>query len=210
MVLKGATLATGNTRERIVDTAIALFNERGTHAVSTNHIAEALGISPGNLYYHFRNKEEIILAGYEKALVDFDAIWVDAGLAAPSPEAMFGLMEGTFEVEWRYRFFQREAPALVQADPRLAERYRTVQRQRLALLRTLVDGWVAAGVLAEMDEDQRDDLATATYVLGESWVGWLEATGAGNDQHEFRRGVRLMREIVRPHLKSRAGGDSGA
>ena len=49
-----------STKEAIVITAIELFNEKGTAAVSTNRIAEAMGISPGNLYYHFRNKEEII------------------------------------------------------------------------------------------------------------------------------------------------------
>ncbi len=42
-----------STKQAILTTAIDLFNDKGTAAVSTNHIAEAMGISPGNLYYHF-------------------------------------------------------------------------------------------------------------------------------------------------------------
>ena len=54
------------TLERILDAALTLFNEGGTAVASTNHIAAACGISPGNLYYHFRNKEEIIRALFER------------------------------------------------------------------------------------------------------------------------------------------------
>ena len=54
------------TRDKIIHTALGLFNEQGTKAVTTNHIAAAVGISPGNLYYHFRNKEDIIRAIFEQ------------------------------------------------------------------------------------------------------------------------------------------------
>ena len=58
---RGRVLATTN-KERIIETALELFNVRGVQRVSTNHIAEHLSISPGNLYYHFANKEEIVRA----------------------------------------------------------------------------------------------------------------------------------------------------
>ena len=61
------------TREKILDTALTLFNNEGTAAVSTNHIAEAAGISPGNLYYHFKNKEEIIRELFERLFAANDA-----------------------------------------------------------------------------------------------------------------------------------------
>ena len=64
----------GDTKGRIAQTAIGLFNERGTATVSTNHIAEAMGISPGNLYYHYRNKEEIVRAIFERMIASWEVL----------------------------------------------------------------------------------------------------------------------------------------
>ena len=54
------------TKEKILVVALDLFNRHGTRAITTNHIAEACDMSPGNLYYHFKNKEQIIFALFEK------------------------------------------------------------------------------------------------------------------------------------------------
>ena len=48
------------TKDKIITIANELFNLHGTKAISTNHIAREMGISPGNLYYHFRSKDDII------------------------------------------------------------------------------------------------------------------------------------------------------
>ena len=55
-----------STKQKILDTSLALFNKQGERNVTTNHIAEAMGISPGNLYYHFRNKGVIVAALFER------------------------------------------------------------------------------------------------------------------------------------------------
>lgn len=187
-------------KERIVDVAIALFNERGTPAVSTNHIAETAGLSPGNLYYHFRNKEEIVRAAYERALAAYDAVWADAAAAAPSPDAMRELLEATFDAQWRFRFFQRELPWLVQRDEVLRIRYREVQERRLTFYRELVGSWIEAGLATPVEGTDIDDLVLASWVVGDQWLAYLEAMGGGADERQVRRGADLIFAVFRPHL----------
>jgi len=193
-------VARATTKERIVDAAIELFNEQGTPAVSTNHIAEEAGISPGNLYYHFRNKEEIVLAAYERALEAYDAVWEQAEAAPPTPETMLRLLEGTFDAQWRFRFLQRELAWLVHRDEALGIRYRDVQGRRLAFFRSLIDAWIAAGIAKPLPPERLDDLVLASWVVGDQWLAYLQATGLAADEAQVRRGARLVLEVLRPHL----------
>ncbi|CAM3796251.1 putative HTH-type transcriptional regulator TtgW [compost metagenome] len=54
------------TRDRILECALQLFNHQGEPNVSTLEIANEMGISPGNLYYHFHGKEPLVLGLFER------------------------------------------------------------------------------------------------------------------------------------------------
>ena len=51
-----------DTRRAILDMAKTLFSQQGYNAVSIGEIAGALGISKGNVTYHFKRKEDIMEA----------------------------------------------------------------------------------------------------------------------------------------------------
>ena len=53
-------MKTNKTKEKILDTSIRMFNEKKASNVSTVQISADMKISPGNLYYYYSNKEEVI------------------------------------------------------------------------------------------------------------------------------------------------------
>src|SRR5262245_14900744 len=115
-----------NTRDRILATALRLFNESGTAAVSTTHIADALGISPGNLYYHFRNKEEIIRALFEQQFARWEALYPMPADRLPTLDDLQQVVRASFTTGWEYRFMYRELIALLRRDEQLQHRWTEV------------------------------------------------------------------------------------
>ncbi len=66
--------ASQQTKNNILKKAIEVFNQSGTASISMNALAEAVGMSAGNLQYHFKNKEEVIRAIMEEMFKQFDVI----------------------------------------------------------------------------------------------------------------------------------------
>src|SRR5690242_19244169 len=118
-----------STKDRILETALELFNQQGTSAVSTNHIAEALHMSPGNLYYHYRNKDEIIRALFERLFHAWDVSFALPKDHVPTLDDLKALARINFEILWRYRFAYRELIVLLNQDAILRERYITVRER---------------------------------------------------------------------------------
>ncbi|HET6351824.1 MAG TPA: TetR/AcrR family transcriptional regulator [Coriobacteriia bacterium] len=193
-----------STRERIIDTALLLFNEQGTRAVTTNHIADAMGISAGNLYYHFSNKEEIIRAIYERAISDYDGFLREVAAITPDPLTTLGLFDGIFAHQERYCFLQREFPALIRQDEVLQARYREMQDRRVGFYAFLGRHWIETGSLKPMGEQELLDLVTAIWLVGDTWLSYLESMGRSDDANEVSRGSRLIYALLQPHLTTTA------
>ena len=108
------------TRERIVETALRLFNELGEPNVTTTAVADEMGISPGNLYYHFGSKDEIvneIFAAFEREIRDTLGA---PTRRAPTVEDAWLFLHLVFELVWKYRFLYRDLNDLLSRN-RLVE-----------------------------------------------------------------------------------------
>lgn len=189
--------AKNKTRDRILEAALSLFNEKGTVAVTTNHIAAAIGISPGNLYYHYRNREEIIRDIFTKMETEsrdgFSPI-ATGRTGLQSFEETFRFIQ---QFNKRFIFFKRELPILLMRDPELLERFQAVHRETLGLIRIMIDGAVAEGALRPLDATERQLLAEMSWMLTLFWPNYLEIAGDNDGDEGLERGIAMIRLLVR-------------
>ena len=73
-----------NRREPLLDMAAELFAQKGYAGTSTRDIAKAVGMLPGSIYYHFKSKEEILLAVYREGVSRFSLAIEQALEQAPA------------------------------------------------------------------------------------------------------------------------------
>jgi len=150
-----------DTRERIIDAAIQLFNAKGVGSVTTNHVAAHLKISPGNLYYHFRNKEEIVREAFDRMNVEADEVWKVEPPEKPNaidPTILQRMLVGNLKMFGRYLFFARELPSLLRGDPVLHERYVAISKRRVEQLEAVILPLIEVGLLKNVGD--REDLRT--------------------------------------------------
>lgn len=187
------------TRDRILEVALELFNEQGSGVVTTNHIAAAAKISPGNLYYHFRNKEEIIREVF--SLMESSSREGFGSIAGAVPEMGAAVFEETFRFIYRFNrrfsFFKRELPVLVMRDPFLKERFQKVHSETLGLIRSLVDAAVEADILRPLETGERQLLAEMCWMLTLFWPNYLEVSGEGDSEEGMERGMEMIRFLIR-------------
>jgi len=191
-----------STREKILDTALTLFNTEGTGSVSTNHIAEAAGISPGNLYYHFSNKDEIIRGLFERLFAANDAAFALPGDQLPRLDDLQKMVKINYKILWQYRFAHRELAALLRADAELRGRFLTVRKRGFEGFHQLFQAFAAAGVL-HMPEDSKsiENLAEIVWLITESWLNSIEVSGRNVNEAQMERGVELMMQVLEPYIK---------
>jgi AcrR family transcriptional regulator len=199
----GNTVRTQRTRRRILDESLRLFNEHGEEGVTTADIAAALGISPGNLYYHYRNKDEIVtqLFGRLEERLDIEPR-VDAD-AAQAIEDLWLYLHLMLEAIWDFRFFYRNLHGVARRDRRLAQRFNRIAGRKLASIEGLCNGLAAQGALRADGEEihalARNVLLVATYWLDFQALrrGRDEAAGPG-------RGAYQVMMLIAPYLAGEA------
>ncbi len=144
------------TRDRILECALQLFNEQGEPNVTTLEIATEMGISPGNLYYHFHGKEPLILALFERFHNELAPLLNPPAEARLDVEDYWLFLHLIVERLAQYRFLFQDLSNLAGRLPKLAHGIRLWLN---VLKRTL------ASLLARLQADNQ--LNSNTQALGQ-------------------------------------------
>ncbi len=158
------------TAERILEATLALYNRFGEPNVSTTLIAAELGISPGNLYYHYPAKDELLNALFDRYAQALDELLEAAGAARHIEDAWL-FFQMLFELIWAYRFLYRDLNDLLSRNRRLETRVQHMLGRKIAAVRAMLQSLERQGVL-QMHEAQLEPVSTSMVVVLSYWLSF--------------------------------------
>ena len=192
------------TAERILDVTLDLFNRFGEPNVSTTVISAELKISPGNLYYHYPAKDELINAlfeRYDKALSEL----LGAADNVRNVEDAWLFFHMPFETIWAYRFLYRDLNDLLSKNRKLETQFQRVLKAKGRAVQSVLAGLSRASAV-KIDAREAESVATAMVVVLTYWLSYeyvrdprkaLEPETAGP---ALARGAYHVLSLLMPYL----------
>lgn len=194
------------TAERILEVTLDLFNRFGEPNVSTTLISSELSISPGNLYYHYPAKDELINSlfdRYERSLSEL----LNASDSVRDVEDAWFFLHTLFELIWQYRFLYRDLNDLLSKNRRLETHFQWVLKNKTRSIRAMLDAMSRHGVV-HIDSREMDATSTSMVVLLTYWLSYeyvrdpRRALEPESAQRALMRGAHHVLNILVPYLES--------
>lgn len=184
-------------KKAILKAALKLFNQTNTQSATTNHIAKAMGISPGNLHYHYKNREEIIRLLYVQ-------LRNEASLSVQElPKSIEELQKHEkllIKLQWKYRFFFKEMLFLFSRDKILKEMYirdNIAHRERITLsMKTFAE----KGILHFPDEKSFEFLIDSILLSWQFYASYLHTLGKSLDSKGALQVIEYTKNAMRPYI----------
>jgi AcrR family transcriptional regulator len=167
---KSVTKKPRRTAERILEVTLDLFNRFGEPNVSTTLISAEMGISPGNLYYHYPAKDELInslFAAFERALNDL----LQAAASVRNVEDAWLFFHMLFELIWQYRFLYRDLNDLLSKNRRLETHFQFVLKNKSRAVAQVLDGLARSNTM-RIDPREAEPVASSMVVVLTYWLSY--------------------------------------
>ncbi|NIG56450.1 TetR/AcrR family transcriptional regulator [Chitinophaga sp. Cy-1792] len=190
------------TKEKILGAALQLYNAKGTDVITIRHIAKEIGISHGNLQYHYKNTEELILALFGQLSSEMDQLMTAAAAPAiPSFHAFRQDLQKAFTIFYKYRFIFLHFVAIVQRVPEIKTRYNSMDEFRGQQFSHMFASYREMGIFRnDIPTQIWKELISLLYITSDFWLAHNEIKLGLQDQAAVDHYVQLISNMFYPYL----------
>ncbi len=184
-------------KEAILEAALKLFNETNTQSATTNHIAKAMQISPGNLHYHYKNREEIVRLLYMQLK---NEAYLSVSELPKSIEELQKHEKLLIKLQWKYRFFFKEMLFLFSRDKELEKMYiadNIAHRERVSHSLHIFE---QNGELCFPDEKSFEFLVDSILLSWQFYSSYLHTLGKTLDNDGVAKVLEYTNTAMQPYL----------
>ena len=183
------------TKDRILDTSIRLFNERKASNVSTVQISTEMGISPGNLYYYYDNKEEVIRYIWTERMKSEAEALVEKYAEIRSAADFIECIREALKHCLKYRFFYTELTTLFANDNMLIDMYRDLKDRIRAAAVEMHKALVREDMVPELDREDIEAAADNGVALLVGLVMYCDVMAVEGQSMEVSASKALIRMV---------------
>lgn len=191
-----------STKERIIKATIAAFNKQGIKNTTSRDIAEAMGISRGNLSYHYKCKADLIKDVYQHIFEANEIEILPMGLV--TLQHFHELFKQMIDFQDRYRFFFLDIIEILRDYPEIGKRYRQRAHHRIAQGRALINYYIGSGLFVpEPIPGIYDQLTNAVWMVRVFWLNqvWIkEENHEGKVAMDKKNALTAIWGLHYPHL----------
>lgn len=191
------------TKNRILQTSLALFNERGLAQVTLRTIAKEMGISQGNLNYHFKKRQDIIKALYLELVERMNGIFENLLEEEVGLALVFRSNGAMIDAFIAYKFFMLDFVQIMRANKDIHQHYLQLQILRRQQFERIILSLQQKGLLrAEEFEGEFANFYTRMGIIGDFWISSAQILD-DQPENQTEKYKNLLSESIYAYLSPR-------
>lgn len=190
-----------STKERILSKALELFNVYGVKEITLRRLAQELGISQGNLNYHFKKKHEIVSALYFQLVEKLNEEMISITIHQPQLDFLYHSTYASMRTMFAYRFLMKDLYRILENDPALKKHFIKLQELRDLQFGQLFENMVEDSLLRNEEfENEYRRLHLRLNIYGDNWINAADFFHSSDSEEIVRYYHHLLLEILYPYL----------
>ena len=192
------------TSEKILNTALALFNSYGLPKVTLRTIAKEMGISQGNLNYHYKKRDDIIEALYFQLVEMMDKSMEENQPSSEGLQLMFDISAGIMSNSYKYRFFLLDFAQIMRENATIKKHFKKLTELRQEQFSGLINMMVALGIMRkEKLPNEYFFLYQRFQLLGDFWISSAEIAHTKITKKIMSEYYEIITQAIYPYLTAK-------